>query len=156
RGYGFIFPSIAVDRSPGPHRGRVYVAWNEGLDWYDDLGALEGPAPGVSRVGSSSDVPFGIGDLLHGSIESGPRTHGYTFEGRAGETVMFHLDSLDATLHYTVSVYCADGVTRLAYNDPVWLGRPRVMVVTLPESATYRLSITGAGNGGGGYRVRTG
>src|SRR5207249_2479614 len=36
RDHGLNFPSIAVDRSTGPHRGRVYLAWNESVNWYDD------------------------------------------------------------------------------------------------------------------------
>src|SRR5204863_729538 len=33
---GITFPSITVDRSSGSHRGRVYLAWNEAVDFYGD------------------------------------------------------------------------------------------------------------------------
>src|SRR2546425_136504 len=44
--YGNIFPAIAVDRSHGPHRGRIYVVWSTvppgdldiNLAWSDDRG----------------------------------------------------------------------------------------------------------------------
>ena len=49
RGFGaYLFPSIAVDRSDGPHRGRIYVVWSTfccapgdweiNLAWSDDRG----------------------------------------------------------------------------------------------------------------------
>ena len=37
RDHGVSFLSIAVDRSEESTRGRVYVSWNEALDWYDDV-----------------------------------------------------------------------------------------------------------------------
>src|SRR5207244_2916025 len=32
---GITFPAIAVDRTPGANRGRVYVTWNECINWYN-------------------------------------------------------------------------------------------------------------------------
>src|SRR5678815_2813272 len=36
RAQGISFPSIAVDRTFGPQRGRLYVTYNESLNFYDD------------------------------------------------------------------------------------------------------------------------
>ena len=36
RGHGVTFPTLAVDRSNGSHRGRVYVGWQECVDFYND------------------------------------------------------------------------------------------------------------------------
>ena len=43
--FGYFFPAIAVDRSAGPHRGRIYAAWDDRLPadsillaWSDDRG----------------------------------------------------------------------------------------------------------------------
>jgi hypothetical protein len=44
RGIGITFPSIAVDRSTGPNRGRVYLTWNEALNFYND------PLPTWDRI----------------------------------------------------------------------------------------------------------
>ena len=44
---GVTFPSIAIDRSTGPNRGRVYVAWNESINFY---GVLGGGSGNVSEV----------------------------------------------------------------------------------------------------------
>ena len=39
--HGVDYPSIGVDNSTGPHRGRIYLAVNESVDWFDDpLGGL--------------------------------------------------------------------------------------------------------------------
>ena len=37
REQSIALPSIAVDRSTGATRGRVYVAWNESIDFYDSI-----------------------------------------------------------------------------------------------------------------------
>src|SRR5262249_36948722 len=33
---GVSFPSIAVDRTLGPYRGRIYETWNEAVNWFND------------------------------------------------------------------------------------------------------------------------
>src|SRR6185436_16766486 len=67
RGFGLGFPSIAVDRSSGPHRGRIHVAWEESLDFYDD------PLP-LSPMGNETEpnnrtldaTPFSVGEVVRG------------------------------------------------------------------------------------------
>jgi hypothetical protein len=39
--FPYIFPSIAVDRSHGPHRGRVYVVWYTGFQYFDFPGDID-------------------------------------------------------------------------------------------------------------------
>src|SRR5205085_3722619 len=46
---GIAFPSVAVDRTTGINRGRLYLTWNESLNWYDDL-------ENVGSLGDLSEV----------------------------------------------------------------------------------------------------
>ena len=39
--FPYIFPSIAVDRSAGPHRGRVYALWYSGFQYVDFPGDID-------------------------------------------------------------------------------------------------------------------
>ena len=58
RGVGVTYPSIAVDRSRNGHPGRVYLAWNECIDFYDDdlgtTGSLSETESNESPAGARS------------------------------------------------------------------------------------------------------
>jgi hypothetical protein len=153
RGNGFDFPGIASDRSHGPHRGRVYVVWQEGLDYYDDYPAGEEPV--IVDEGRPA-TPFRIGELLRGRIDSQGDEDLLRFSGAAGQTVIFYVDSLDTSLDLALRLLCADGHSQIAYNAPTWRGRPRSLVVTLPETGDYVVSVALHGTAAGGYRIRTG
>jgi hypothetical protein len=153
RPYGFVFPSIAVDRSAGPLRGRVYVAWNEGVSFYGDtLGR------GASVVEQEpNNVPVSataalVGQTLRGRIENSSDGDFYRFSGDRGQTVVFFLDSLSAGLDVAMRLFCGDGITRLAYSAQAE-GRPRLLVFTLPEAGDYFLRLAPNSTGSGGYRI---
>src|SRR5262249_44745457 len=40
-GFPYLFAAIAVDRSDGPHRGRIYVAWVGGFGFVDFSGKTD-------------------------------------------------------------------------------------------------------------------
>ena len=156
RPYGFTFPGLAVDRSDGPYRGRIYVSWNESVDFYRD--ALGG---GTARVesGSTSDTrsatPAVIGETLRGAIDSPGDVDHFRFAGARGQTVLCYLDSLAATLDLSMRLLCPDGVSRLAYCAPI-VTRPRILVFTLPADGEYFLRVAPNTLATGGYRVLTG
>ena len=157
RGNGLVFPGMAVDRSRGPYRGRAYVTWNEGVDFFHD-------APGDSNPRferePNGDAPaatgFNLGETVRGSIASSNDVDTFRFLGRLGQTVTLYLDSLATGLDVAMRMMCSDGSTRLAYSAPGSQGRVRVLVFTPPRSDQYYLRLAPVGVGVGGYRLRTG
>src|SRR5258706_679020 len=157
RNRGITFPAIAVDRSTGPHRGRTYVTWNETINFYDDyLGPYWNRGEIENNGTFSKASPLTAGEVLHGRCSSSTDVDHWAFVGQQGVTYVFYLDSLSATLKYSLRVFCSDTLTRLAYSgDPVYPGQSGLIVWTAPATAIYALRVFPAG-GSGGYRIYTG
>ncbi len=74
REFGITYPSIAVDRTLGTYRGRIYVAWNESFNHINDLfpnPLATTPTPQVEI--ESNDLPsnatqFTAGTVLRGAF----------------------------------------------------------------------------------------
>jgi hypothetical protein len=165
RGIGITFPGIAVDRSSGSHRGRVYLTWNESLNFYNDLFPdPQSPAPGSARRevepnnGSLQATPFTPGDVLRGVISTtgNPGDHDYwKFDGTQGQTVIFYLDSLSTSLDAAFRILCTDGNTRLGFSQN-GNGGEDLLVFTLPTTNTYFIRVASyEGKRTGGYRILT-
>jgi hypothetical protein len=152
---GFAFPGLAVDRTAGPYRGRVYACWNESVDFYGDALGTTGDQSEVEPNGNASAATTFIpGVTLRGSIADGNDVDWYRFGGARGQTVVAFLDSLADTLDVAMRLFCGDGQTRLAYCAPPG-ARPRLFVFTLPADGEYLLRVSPNSLLGGGYRVRT-
>ena len=157
---GITFPSIAVDRSAGPNRGRIYVAWNEGLDIFGDPlgggGAVNEVEPNNVFAGATLFTP---GQRLRGSLAR-LDLDVWKFNATRGTTYVFYGDSIGASLNYTFRVFCGmDTVTRLASTgDPDSTqssGSPFIVEWTAPTTGTYYVrmaQIAGTGN----YSIATG
>ena len=162
RDHGVIFPSIAVDRSTGPHRGRVYVTWNETVNWYEDLLSYAGARAEVENNGSSGTAtPFTIGQQLTGSISSLTDLDYFSFSAIQGKTYIFWAHVVPAGLKYTMRIYCTNGVERLNYGGSTSApGYQGYNVWTCPVSGTYYFRMgalgTTSGMGTGPYTVETG
>jgi len=162
---GITFPSIGIDRSTGPHRGRVYVAFEDAVNWYDDPVAYganvgENPAEVGTNDTPATAIPFHIGDTVHGNLASNADLDYFSFAATQGSTYIFWCDSLSGSLAYTMRIFCTDGATRLAYSGATTnnLGANGFIVWTAPASGTYYLRLApGAASGDiGGYRVLSG
>ncbi len=161
RGMGITFPAIAVDRTTGPNRGRVYLTWNESLNFYND--AFPNPNdPGVSETennnGASVADLFRPGDVLRGtiSVTGNPGDHDYwKWNATQGQTYIFYLDSLDQNLDAAFRVFCSDGITNLAFSQN-GSGGQDLLVFAAPTTATYYLRVASyTGTRTGKYRVLT-
>jgi hypothetical protein len=154
RGEGFSFPALAVDRTPGSHRGRVYLAWNESINFYDDLlgqnGSVAESEPNDSPAAADT---FTIGQTLTGSISPGGENDYWSFAGSEGQTIICQLHAT-APLDATFRLLCGDDVSRLAFSRS-GVGGEAVIVFTLPGTGTYTLRVA-AGSGSGAYSVVTG
>ena len=160
RDHGVVFPAIAVDRSTGPHRGRVYATWNETIDWYDDpLGSLGNQAEVESNNTAGTANAFVIGKNLTGTISSTADLDYFSFTATAGTTYIFWSDlPSGSSLKYTLRIFCTDGTTRLANGgDNATGGFDGFSVWTAPAAGTYYVRMGGlAGGGTGAYTLRTG
>jgi hypothetical protein len=173
RDHGVSFPSIAVDRSEESTRGRVYVSWNEALDWYDDVASAtfggSGTRPELEnndqlRLGSSPFIP---GETLIGAFRDtvGFGTNDidfWSFPAVQGTTYAFWADSVPRSL-YTMRVVCADSLARLAFSGhqdpPLDAHNESIIVWTAPETGTYFLRmfyIDDVPSRVGSYHIRTG
>ncbi|HET9326507.1 MAG TPA: hypothetical protein VFQ05_07040 [Candidatus Eisenbacteria bacterium] len=157
RGFGLGFPSIAVDRSAGPHRGRIHVGWEESLNFYDDRLAAAG---GVQEEAEPNNrhrdaTPFTVGDVLRGTISPAHDVDWFRFHGEAGRTVVLYVDSLDAHLDVALRLWCGDGSTRLAYSTSLNV-RQRIVLFTVTTPGDYYVSIAPHDDSTGVYRLASG
>lgn len=158
RGQGITFASLAVDRTVGAgHSGRVYLAWNESLNFYDDDLALG--AGGAQAEVEGNDTPatanaFVLGKRLTGAISTAGDLDYFSFAGVASQTVMVHTTGVAGTLSYTLRLFCSDGTTRMAFAQGE-AGANVVWIFTLPVNGTYTLRVASTGSTGA-YQVRTG
>ncbi|TMQ69848.1 MAG: hypothetical protein E6K80_10435 [Candidatus Eisenbacteria bacterium] len=163
---GIHFPTIAVDRTSGSHRGRVYVGWTEAYNFQDDaLGT------GASRVEAEPNgfavdaTPFTPGDVLRGTIASAPPADfdRWAFTLAAGQSLVAWADSLGPSMTYGMRVFGggADSVQSLCFGGDITPGsdvQQAFYTFKAPVTATYTLRM-GPIDGSspiGGYRVRTG
>jgi hypothetical protein len=153
---GISFPSIAVDRTNGPNRGRVYLTWNETVNWFDDnLGGLPTVAESEPNDAPGTGDPFTPGADLTGSFSTANDFDYFAFNATAGTTYIFWCNSPPA-IPYTMRIFCTDGVTRLAFSGNTLFGGVQGFIVwTAPANGTYTLRMAPIG-GTGSYTILSG
>jgi hypothetical protein len=154
---GISFPSIAVDRTTGPNRGRVYVTWNECYDHYEDFfNGVPSNVEAEPNGTSAQATPFTVGNIIRGAISTGTELDYFSVNLNAGQHLVLWADSLSSTLLYTLRVFAPDGVQRLAFagdlNAPG--GALSYYTFTAPVTGTYFVRVAG-NNATGAYMVRT-
>ena len=156
RGLGFAFPSLAIDCSTGPRRGRAYLAWNESINFFND---------GLGNTGTVAEIepndtpfngtPITMGKHLTGTISSSNDFDYFQFSGVAGQTIICQIDASGApTLDASFRLFCSDATTRLAFSE-TGAGGSGLIVFTLPTSGTYTLRVAPF-SGTGAYVIDTG
>ncbi len=152
------FPSIAVDRTNGPNRGRVYVTFHESLNYYNDpIGYAGNTMESEANDTPAGADPFPMGAIIRGNLDAND-IDWYSFTATAGTSYLFYTDSIPNPL-YSMRVYCTDGVQRLSLagdlNTPA--GAAGLTVWTAPANGTYYLRMFYvSGGSAGGYRIITG
>lgn len=160
---GITFPSIAVDRTTGPNRGRVYLTWNESYDHQDDSWPAPTPATAKTEVESNNTSAtanvFTAGWALRGTLTASDLDY-YSFSLTAGQHIIVWCDSMVSPTGYTLRIYAPDGVQRLSYGgdtSPTSGFTQAYYTFTAPANGTYFLRMAGVTGlvGTKGYRVRT-
>jgi Bacterial pre-peptidase C-terminal domain len=163
RGVAVDFPSLAVDASAGVHRGRVYLAWQESVNYYGDtLYFSQHTGAGNRNEVEPNDTPpqatpFTLGQTLRGTLSDGDQDW-FSFAGTQGQTVYILVDSLDVSINDALRLIASDGSTRLTLSAPgAGVGYGGQIVFTLPVTGTYYLRPAAPPGtfSSGGYRVRT-
>jgi hypothetical protein len=166
RGRAVTFPAVAVDRSLGTNRGRVYLTYQNAVNFYGDpLGGGTSKSEVENNGNFANATPFTINQTLRGRILStttDPIDY-WKFPATIGKTYVFFVDSVrTAVFQYTMRLYCPKDTTvvsRLALSsDGASVSSTNVhalIVWTCPETNTYYLRMQYA-TGTGGYRIRTG
>jgi hypothetical protein len=163
RGRAVTFPAVAVDRSRGTHRGRIYLTFQDCVNFYNDAigyGTAKSEVEKNAYFGNAT--PFTIGQTLRGGIATSD-IDDWKFPTTAGQTYIFFVDSLrSTTFQYTMRIYCpldTTAVSRLALssdgNSVSSTNVHALIVWTAPTTSTYYLQMRYA-TGTGGYRIRSG
>jgi hypothetical protein len=166
---GIDFSGITVDRSHGPHRGRLYLSWAESINWLDEVFTL-GQSGNKTEVEFNSSAatanPAAIGQTLRGLINTSSDLDYFAVTLTTGQHVVIAADST-ATSNaeaFSLRMIAGDGVTELTFTtfdssvNPTPgqpQGFPSGWLFTAPSNGTYFIQVA-ANNGLGGYRIRTG
>ena len=159
RGFAPTFASIAADRSSGPHRGRIYLTWDESVIAYDAPAPSLGDNSEVEQNGNFANATaFSVGQRLRGTLTPAADSLDlWRFMGTAGQTVYFRTDSSSANANFQMRIQCSSDTALfqtmrfLAYNTSA---SSNALVYTLPSTGTYyvRMFKTGVA---GSYRLLT-
>lgn len=156
---GVDFPSIAVDRTNGVDRGRVYLAWTESINKYDDaLNTLGNLVESENNDSYNQADPFTPGQRLRGSLASTTDFDYWSFSAIQGTDYLFECDSVPSPL-YTFRVFCAQDTARLAFSGDLTspAGGNGYIIWTAPTNGTYYLRMACVTTPGpAGYRISTG
>jgi hypothetical protein len=153
RNRGINFPSITVDHSNGPHRGRTYIAWQE--TWHF-LGIALPPA-GASTVNEIEPNPytsratsFTPGQTLSGTLATANNALDrdyWAFALSAGQSVVFFTQPTPSTRAWTLRVFAPapDSTQLLCYggntdSNATW-SPSAYYSFTAPVSGTYYLRL---------------
>jgi len=167
---GVHYPALAVDRTGGPHHGRIYLGWSESYDFYDDVFPDPSLAPGASEVEPNdrpcTATPFTPGATLRGATTSllPLDLDHWVVALAAGDRLVVWADSLPARATYTLRLFAPspDSAQRLCYGGDVTPG-PTVTATfytfVAPVAGDYTLRFSPAyaetTSKLGGYRIRT-
>jgi hypothetical protein len=166
---GIEFCGIGVDRSHGPHRGRVYLSWAESINWLDEVFDIgkSGNKTELEQNGTpGTATPATIGQTLRGNVTSISDIDLYAVTLSQGQHVVIAADSAQASNQdgFSLQLLAEDGVTALTFTtfdssvNPSTgqpLGFPSGWVFTAPTSGTYYVRVR-AQTSTGSYRIRTG
>ncbi len=159
RGNAFAFPGAAIDNTTGPNRGRMYVTWNESVDFYNSSDYIGYRLPAVGESvdygnASGSARSITIGDVARGTITSSDQDW-FKFTGAKDSTVIVFVDSVKSSLQPILELYGSDGVQQLAMVSG-GQNQSILIVFSLPQSGTYYLRMRGVTGTAGGYAMFTG
>ena len=119
RPIGIQFAGISVDRSHGPHRGRLYLSWAESIDWLDDVFNI-GLSGNKSEIEpnnlTSNATPAVVGQTLRGTVTTTSDVDVYAIPLVAGQHLIAAADSTQAINELSLRLLAEDGLTGLTFT----------------------------------------
>ncbi len=171
RDWGPNFPSLAVDRSSGPHRGRIYLAWPECWRFLATPVPVGPAALEAEPNGSAaSATPFTVGQSLRGTLTASvyavPDQDWWSFPLAAGQTMIVFADSVqtDALGHgWILRLVAPDGSQRLCrggasdstQNRSTSFPGQAYYTFTAPAAGTYFLALVATSYRPTSYAIKT-
>jgi hypothetical protein len=157
RGRGIGLPSVAMDRTSGPRRGRYYAVWEESVDYLRDRLGNAGTRLENEPNGSADTANvITIGSLIRGNLEAHHEQDWYQFSGQAGQTVLLYLFPGDtAAGGGDLQLFCEKGrpIDRVMFSELG--GGYSFIVYTLPTTGVYYFAVRVAVYTGN-YKIATG
>ncbi len=120
---GVNFPGLAVDRTSGPHRGRIYLSWQESFAFLNTAlppSGSTGRAEVESNNTAATATAFTPGQTLSGQLATTSNTLDldyFSFPLSAGQNIIFSGNRTSASGAFTMRVYAPDGTQRLCYGS---------------------------------------
>ena len=162
RGFGFTLPGIAVDVSGGPHNGRVYVSWDESVNFYDETFQPDGTINEFeSNDFFASANAINPGHAFRGAFSSTADLDFYSFLGLRGQTIVVMQDSGAAGVVMNMRLVCPSDTTNinsyrlLAFDQGGNVASLAALAFTLPADGRYYLRLNPANSTLGGYHILT-
>jgi hypothetical protein len=159
---GVNFPSLAIDRSTGTHRGRTYLAWAESWNFLATVLPPTG-ATNKSEVepddAAANATPFTPGQTLRGVLTPAGATADQDWFActlSAGQNLVVYADSVTLSRWY-VRLIAPDGAQRLCFagNPSGGSSNAAYFAFTAPVSGTYYLRVLEVSAVSLAYRIRT-
>lgn len=90
---GNEFPDIAVDRSTGPNRGKIYVTWHDGAPWTANVAAGPAHPEAADAANNNPTGPelFNVGDDCTGTITATSDLDYWQFNAVQGQSYLLDL-----------------------------------------------------------------
>ena len=159
RGFWAQLLAMDVDRTRGPHRGRLYAVWSESRSLGD---AVFGSTSQVEKENNgffASATPFTPGQILRGA-SNGVEKDFFKFTGTRGQVFFCVGDSGDRVSLRTRLICPTDTSTLANYHllftrSPISGGSGGACAVGLPYDGTYYLQVESPFANFGGYRFST-
>ena len=160
---GIQNPGMAVDRTNGSNRGRVYLTWAESINHQDENFA---PAQSLSEVENNNFAaaanPTPLDRTLRGTLTNSADQDWWSFSLSAGQSVVAYVDSISSSFGYLCRFQAAspDTLQRLAFGGDLsptdGVRSSAFLLFTAPATATYYLRMLGVSGSvaNGRYRIR--
>jgi hypothetical protein len=157
RAFGLHNPSLAVDATHGPHGGRVYLAWDECLDWRNAVFSTASAKSEVENNGFfARATPFTVGQVLRGGMASNTDNDLWKFTGVHQQTLVLGTDTTN-TDGFSIRIICPSDTTTFAnYRHLANASGPQgQLCFTLPYDGEYYLQLLGSAATIGPYKLLT-
>lgn len=145
---GIQFAGMAVDRTGGPHNGRVYLSWAECFNHQDETFTGASKSEVENNNFASRATPFTLPATLRGTLASSADLDWFSVPLAAGQSIACWVDSIPTNIGYTFRILAPnpDSLQRLAFGGDLTIntsGSQAFVLYTAPVAGTYYVRMAG-------------